>query len=257
MTAVLDPATRRAELTTRLRQVEERIDAACRAAGRAREDVHLIVVTKYFPSSDIEVLSELGVTDIGESRDQEASAKIESLPPGVRQRLQVHFIGQLQSNKAGSVAAYVDTVHSIDRDKLVIALDRAATAAGRDIGVLVQVSLDVGASGSAGATSGAAAAATAAARGGIPPDGLGVLANSVAAAQHLRLLGLMAVAPQGVDPAAAFAKLSSLSRDIRADHPGATWISAGMSADLESAIANGATHLRVGSAILGSRPLLG
>ena len=256
MTAVLDPATRRAELTTRLRQVEERIDAACRAAGRAREDVHLIVVTKYFPSSDIEVLSELGVTDIGESRDQEASAKIESLPPGVRPRLQVHFIGQLQSNKAGSVAAYVDTVHSIDRDKLVIALDRAATAAGRDIGVLVQVSLDVGASGSAGATSGSAAA-TAAARGGIPLDGLGVLANSVAAAQHLRLLGLMAVAPQGVDPAAAFAKLSSLSRDIRADHPGATWISAGMSADLESAVANGATHLRVGSAILGSRPLLG
>ena len=253
MTAVLDPATRRAELTTRLRQVEERIDAACRAAGRAREDVHLIVVTKYFPSSDIEVLSELGVTDIGESRDQEASAKIESLPPGVRQRLQVHFIGQLQSNKAGSVAAYVDTVHSIDREKLVIALDRAATAAGRDIGVLVQVSLDVGASGSAGATSGSAAAA----RGGIPLDGLGVLANSVAAAQHLRLLGLMAVAPQGVDPAAAFAKLSSVSRDIRADHPGATWISAGMSADLESAIANGATHLRVGSAILGSRPLLG
>lgn len=256
MTAVLDPATRRAELTTRLRRVEERIDAACRAAGRAREDVHLIVVTKYFPSSDIEVLSELGVTDIGESRDQEASAKIESLPPGVRPRLQVHFIGQLQSNKAGSVAAYVDTVHSIDRDKLVIALDRAATAAGRDIGVLVQVSLDVGASGSAGATSGSAAAA-AAARGGIPLDGLGVLANSVAAAQHLRLLGLMAVAPQGVDPAAAFAKLSSVSRDIRADHPGATWISAGMSADLESAVANGATHLRVGSAILGSRPLLG
>ena len=256
MTAVLDPATRRAELTTRLRQVEERIDAACRAAGRARGDVHLIVVTKYFPSSDIEVLSELGVTDIGESRDQEASAKIESLPPGVRPRLQVHFIGQLQSNKAGSVAAYVDTVHSIDRDKLVIALDRAATAAGRDIGVLVQVSLDVGASGSAGATSGSAAAA-AAARGGIPLDGLGVLANSVAAAQHLRLLGLMAVAPQGVDPAAAFAKLSSVSRDIRADHPGATWISAGMSADLESAVANGATHLRVGSAILGSRPLLG
>ena len=256
MTAVLDPATRRAELTTRLRQVEERIDAACRAAGRARGDVHLIVVTKYFPSSDIEVLSELGVTDIGESRDQEASAKIESLPPGVRPRLQVHFIGQLQSNKASSVAAYVGTVHSIDRDKLVIALDRAATAAGRDIGVLVQVSLDVGASGSAGATSGSAAAA-AAARGGIPLDGLGVLANSVAAAQHLRLLGLMAVAPQGVDPAAAFAKLSSVSRDIRADHPGATWISAGMSADLESAVANGATHLRVGSAILGSRPLLG
>lgn len=260
MTAVLDPGARRAELATRLGQVKERIGAACRAAGRDREDVQLIVVTKYFPSSDIEVLSELGVTDIGESRDQEASAKIASLPPGVRQRLQLHFIGQLQSNKAGSVAAYVDTVHSIDRDKLVIALDRAATAAGRDIGALVQVSLDVGAAGSAGATSTSGAGtggATAAARGGIPFDGVGAIANSIAAAQHLRLLGLMAVAPQGVDPAAAFANLASVSRDIRADHPGATWISAGMSADLEAAVANGATHLRVGSAILGSRPVLG
>lgn len=252
MTAVLDPAARRAELTTRLAQVRERIGAACIEAGRERDDVQLIVVTKYFPSSDIEVLCELGVTDIGESRDQEASAKIASLPPQVRQRLQVHFIGRLQSNKAGSVAAYADAVHSIDRDKLVIALGRASTAAGRHIGVLVQVSLDAGASGSAGAKSGAAAV-----RGGIPLDGVGALANSVAATQHLRLLGLMAVAPQGVDPAAAFAKLATVARDLRAEHPRATWISAGMSADLESAVANGATHLRVGSAILGSRPLLG
>ena len=250
MTAALDPEARRSDLSTNLAQVNERIGAACREAGRAREDVQLIVVTKYFPSSDIEVLCELGVTDIGESRDQEASAKIASLPPMVRQRLQVHFIGQLQSNKAGSVAAYADTVHSIDRVKLVIALDRAATAAGRDVGALVQVSLDDGASAGAPARS-------VALRGGIPLDGVGSLANSVAAAQHLRLLGLMAVAPQGVDPAHAFAKLASASRDIRADHPGATWISAGMSADLESAVANGATHLRVGSAILGSRPLLG
>ncbi len=260
MTAALDPEARRTDLRTNLAQVSERIGAACREAGRAREDVQLIVVTKFFPSFDIEVLCELGVTDIGESRDQEASAKIASLPPGVRQRLQVHFIGQLQSNKAGSVAAYADTVHSIDRDKLVIALDRAATGAGRDIGALVQVSLDVGPAGSAGETSttgSGTGGATAAARGGIPLDGVGEIANSIAAARHLRLLGLMAVAPKGVDPAAAFANLASVSRDIRADHPEATWISAGMSADLEAAVANGATHLRVGSAILGSRPVLG
>jgi len=242
MTAAPDTAARRADLATNLAQVHERIRSACRGAGRAREDVQLIVVTKYFPGADIEMLCHLGVTDIGESRDQEASAKIASLRPDVRQRLQVHFIGQVQSNKAGSVAAYADTVHSIDRVKLVIALDRAATAAGRDIGALVQVSLDAGAG---------------AGRGGIPRDGVSALANSIAAAQHLRLRGLMAVAPQGVDPAEAFAELATVARGMRADHPGATWISAGMSADLEAAVANGATHLRVGSAILGSRPLLG
>ena len=246
MTAAPDTTARRADLATNLAQVQERIRAACRGAGRAREDVQLIVVTKYFPGADIEMLCHLGVTDIGESRDQEASAKIASLPPDVRQRLQVHFIGQVQSNKAGSVAAYADTVHSIDRVKLVIALDRAATAAGRDIGALVQVSLDAGAGAGAGAG-----------RGGIPLDGVSALANSIAAAQHLRLRGLMAVAPQGVDPAEAFAQLATAARGMRADHPGATWISAGMSADLEAAVANGATHLRVGSAILGSRPLLG
>ena len=241
MTSAPD-AVRHADLSTNLAQVQERIGAACRAAGRSREDVQLIVVTKYFPSADIELLCRLGVTDIGESRDQEASAKIAALPPEVRQRLHVHFIGQLQTNKARSLAAYADTVHSIDREKLVHALDRAATAAGRDIGALVQVSLDADAG---------------AARGGMPLDGVNALAKSVASAPHLRLRGLMAVAPQGVDPREAFAQLATVARDFRARHPGATWISAGMSADLESAVANGATHLRVGSAILGSRPLLG
>ena len=240
MTSGHDAVARREELSASLVQVRERIGAACRATGRSRGDVQLIVVTKNFPGSDIEVLSELGVTDIGENRDQEASAKIAALPQEVRQRLQVHFIGQLQSNKAGSLATYVDTVHSIDRDKLVFALDRAATAAGRDIGALVQVSLDADP-----------------ARGGIPLEGVAALANSIAAAQHLRLRGLMAVAPLGVDPGEAFARLATVARGIRADHPGATWISAGMSADLEAAVANGATHLRVGSAILGSRLPLG
>jgi len=240
MTSGLDAVARREELSASLAQVRDRIGAACRAAGRSRRDVQLIVVTKNFPGSDIEVLCELGVTDIGENRDQEASAKIAALPQEVRQRLQVHFIGQLQSNKAGSLATYADTVHSIDRDKLVFALDHAATAAGRNIGALVQVSLDADP-----------------ARGGVPLDGVAALANNVAAAQHLRLRGLMAVAPMGVDPGEAFARLATVARGIRADHPGATWISAGMSADLEAAVANGATHLRVGSAILGSRLPLG
>ena len=243
MTVGQDSTARRDEVSAGLARVEERIAAACRAAGRSRADVQLIAVTKNFPGSDIEVLCELGVTDIGENRDQEASAKIAALPQGVRQRLQVHFIGQLQSNKAHSLATYVDTVHSIDRDKLVIALDRAAAAAGRDIGALVQVSLGAGPAG--------------AGRGGIPLDGVAELANSVAAARHLRLRGLMAVAPLGVDPGEAFAQLDRVARAIRAEHPEATWVSAGMSADLEAAVAHGATHLRVGSAILGSRPTVG
>jgi pyridoxal phosphate enzyme (YggS family) len=243
MTSAHDAAQRSVELSTSLAQVQDRIEAACRAAGRPREDVQLIVVTKFFPGADIQLLCQCGVTDIGESRDQEASAKIAALPQEVRQRLQVHFIGQLQSNKAGSVAAYADTVHSIDRDKVVLALDRAATAAGRDVGALVQVRLDGDSPGRG--------------RGGIPLGGVAELADRVAAARHLRLRGLMAVAPIGVDPVTAFAQLATVARDLRADHPGATWISAGMSADLEAAVANGATHLRVGSAILGSRPPVG
>ena len=234
---------RREELASNLHLVRGRIAAACSQAGRLPGDVSLIVVTKFFPGSDIQALCGLGVTDIGENRDQEASAKIGSLPAEVRQRMHVHFIGQLQSNKAHSLASYADTVHSIDREKLVGALDRAAAAAGRDLGALVQVRL----SGDASAEG----------RGGVPPDGVARLANSVAAAQHLTLRGLMAVAPLGVDPAAAFAELAELARGVRADHPEATWISAGMSGDLEAGVANGATHLRVGSAILGSRPSSG
>jgi hypothetical protein len=243
MTTARDPAARREELSANLRHVQERIGAACRAAGRPVGDVALIVVTKFFPAADIETLFRLGVTDIGENRDQEASAKVAALPPEVRQGLQVHFIGQLQSNKAPSLASYADTVHSVDRDKLVRALDRAATAAGRELGALIQVRLDGDPAGHG--------------RGGIPPDGVAVLADSIAAAEHLTLRGVMAVAPLGVDPSEAFGQLAAVAGGVRAYHPGATWISAGMSADLEAAVANGATHLRVGSAILGSRPPFG
>jgi pyridoxal phosphate enzyme (YggS family) len=240
MTSAPDVGARREQLSTNLARVRDRIAVACRAVGRPLDEVTLIVVTKFFPGADVEVLCQLGVSDIGENRDQEASAKVADLPAQVRARLRVHFIGQLQSNKAASLATYVDTVHSIDRDKLVRALERAATASGRDLGALVQVSLG-------GDLPGAG-------RGGIPVEGVAELANTVAAAEHLVLRGVMAVAPLGVDPVAAFAQLATVARAVRTDHPGATWISAGMSADLEAAVANGATHLRVGSAILGSRP---
>ncbi|MGN6413250.1 YggS family pyridoxal phosphate-dependent enzyme [Flexivirga sp.] len=228
---------RRSHLAANLAEVEERIERACAAAGRPRDDATLIAVTKFFPAADVEHLAALGVRDVGENRDQEAGAKFGQLATEVRQRLTVHFIGQLQSNKAAHVVRYADVVQSVDRAKIARALDKAAAAQGRALDVLVQVDL----SGAAG-------------RGGVPPEGAGELADRVAECEALRLRGLMAVAPLDADPAEAFERLASVAGVIRADHPDATWLSAGMSGDLEQAVAAGATHLRVGSAILGSRP---
>ena len=225
--------SRRDELTSSLSTVRDRIDRAMADAGRA-DEVTLVVVTKLFPATDVDLLSELGVTDVGENRDQEASAKVGELAH--RDRLRLHFVGQLQSNKAASVARYTDVVQSVDRAKLARALDRAATASGRVLDVTVQVALD-----------------DAERRGGVAPGQARALADLVAASASLRLRGVMAVAPLGADPRPAFARLREVGDGIRADHPDATWVSAGMSADLEAAVAEGATHLRVGSAILGSR----
>ena len=224
---------RRQQLTRRLAEVRHRIDAARDAAGRD-DEVGLVVVTKLFPASDLDLLAELGVEAVGENRDQEASRKVAQLTH--RNRLTVHFIGQLQSNKAPSVARYADVVQSVDRPKLVGALEGAARAAGRRLDVTVQVSLDPDGG-----------------RGGVAPEDARALADLVAGAPALRLRGVMAVAPLDGDARAAFARLREVGDGIRRDHPEATWISAGMSGDLEAAIAEGATHLRVGSAILGSR----
>jgi hypothetical protein len=231
-------AARRAELAASLQAVHARIERACAAAGRSPHDVTLIAVTKFFPVADVEHLAALGVTDIGENRDQEAGAKVVELPPAVREQLTVHFIGQLQSNKAAHVARYADVVQSVDRPKVADALDRAAAHQERPLDALVQVDL----SGAAG-------------RGGIEPQGARALADQIAGCEQLQLRGVMAVAPLGADPAEAFTYLAELAAVIRADHPDATWLSAGMSGDLEQAVAAGATHLRVGSAILGSRPV--
>lgn len=229
-------AERRDELAANLAAVEQRIDAACEAAGRDRGQVHLVVVTKYFPRSDLDLLVELGMRDLGENREQEAAAKLADggTPVGVR----AHFIGRLQSNKAGAVTRWADVVQSVDRPKLVGALARGAEAAGREVTALVQVNLDPQADGG---------------RGGADPADVPALADAIASSS-LRLGGLMAVAPLGADPDPAFARLAELSEALRADHPEATWVSAGMSGDLESAVRHGATHLRVGTAILGERP---
>jgi len=226
-------ASRRDEIAARLGEVHARIRSAMAAAGRTDEPA-LVVVTKFFPATDVDLLADLGVTAIGENRDQEAAAKCTQLTH--RDRLTVHFIGQLQSNKAGSVARYADVVQSVDRAKVVRALDRGALQAGRRLEVTVQVNLD-----------------EVQGRGGVAPGEAGSLADLVAGSEALTLRGVMAVAPLGGDPRAAFARLREVADGIRADHPGATWVSAGMSGDLEAAVAEGATHLRVGSAILGSR----
>lgn len=233
---------RKAELAANLARVEERITRACVAAGRAREDVTLVVVTKTHPADDVRLLAELGVRHVAENRDQEAAPKAAAcadLP------LTWHFVGQLQTNKARSVARYADFVHSVDRPRLVAALSSAAEREGRRIGCLLQVALD--------RESGAAGQ-----RGGVAPDGVGELAAEVDAAAGLWAAGVMTVAPLSGPyagrPRAAFDRLREISTRLRADHPAANMMSAGMSADLEEAVAAGATHVRIGSAVLGERP---
>lgn len=247
-------ADRARELEARLSAVRSRIASAAESAGRPRPS--LIVVTKYFPASDVRVLAELGVRDVGENRDQEASGKAEAL---IDLSLRWHFIGQLQTNKAKSVVRYAHSIHSIDRPQLVTALGKAMvteqarlTDAGLplrpDLECFLQFSL-AGAHGSDEDTSPAG-------RGGADPREAGNLAEAVRAAEGLRLAGVMAVAPIGAEPAAAFGRLVEISAVVRSVEPAALAVSAGMSGDLEAAVAAGATHLRIGSDVLGPRPAL-
>ncbi|GAA3838178.1 YggS family pyridoxal phosphate-dependent enzyme [Streptomyces phyllanthi] len=236
---------RRDQLAANLAKVEERITAACVAAGRKREEVTLIVVTKTYPASDVRVLSELGVRHVAENKDQDAAPKADEcsdLP------LTWHFVGQLQTNKARSVVRYADLVQSVDRPKLVTTLSNEAVRAGREVGCLIQVALDAEEGGRGD-------------RGGVGPGGIEELADLVAGSPGLRLDGLMTVAPLTGPYAgreqAAFERLMVLSTALRRAHPAANMVSAGMSADLEQAVAAGATHVRVGTAVLGVRPRLG
>jgi len=229
---------RRSELEQNLTALRARIAAACASAGRDVREITAIAITKTWPESDIRLLAALGVTDIGENRDSEAApkaAQCADLP------LTWHFVGQLQTRKCRSVVGYADVVHSVDRPHLVQVLAREVSRAGRIVTCLVQVSLD-GAVGICGAP-----------RGGISPDQAVPLADQLAAQDGLRLGGVMAVAPLGRPPRDAFARLAEVAAAIRAGHPGATMISAGMSGDLEEAIDAGATHVRVGTALLGAR----
>jgi pyridoxal phosphate enzyme (YggS family) len=226
-------AARRDELAGRLAGIHGRIAAACHASGRDADEITLVAITKTWPASDVRLLSGLGVTDVGENRDQEAAPKaLECVDLG----LTWHFVGQLQTNKCASVARYADMVHSVDRPRLVSALGSAARHAGRVITCLVQVRLDEDP-----------------ARGGAAEDQVPALAHALAAEEGLVLGGVMAIAPLGIPAGDAFGRLGEIAGAVRAVRPGATVISAGMSGDLEQAIAAGATHVRVGTALLGSR----
>ncbi|MFJ4225833.1 YggS family pyridoxal phosphate-dependent enzyme [Microbacterium sp. NPDC089695] len=221
------------ELAARLSAIDDRIADAARLAGRDPAGITRIVVTKFHPASLVRELSELGVRDVGENRQQELSAKTAALGDV---DVRWHFIGQAQTNKAAAIRRSADAVHSVDRDRLAVALHRAAE--GDDVlDVTVQVNLtdDPG-------------------RGGVAPAEARALAEHILELPSLRLRGVMAVAPLDEDPAPAFARLRGISEQIREVDPTADWISAGMTGDFVEAIAAGATHLRIGSAITGPRP---
>jgi pyridoxal phosphate enzyme (YggS family) len=208
---------RRAELATNLAAVKATLPA----------DVHLIVVTKTFPVSDAEILSELGVTEFGENRDQEGKEKA----PKVRGKW--HFQGQLQSNKLKSISSWADVVQTIDSTRYVDLLSKASS---RDLEVFIQVTLD-------GQIH----------RGGALPKDLNQIAEAILKTSNLKLQGLMAVAPLGEEPNLAFEKLAKIHQNFKSQYPQAPYLSAGMSGDYLAAISHGATHVRVGSSILGSR----
>ena len=239
--------TRELELAASLDRTRERLAAACRAAGRDPADVALLPVTKYFPASDVEILYRLGCREFAESREQEASAKVAQVVVDLSPApdpIRWHMIGRLQRNKARSVARWAYAIHSVDSARLVAALatavEREFDEGGRSapLRVLLQVSLDADPD-----------------RGGVLPADIPGLAETVSGAAHLELRGLMAVPPLDADPASSFARLAQLHADLVHAHPAATELSAGMSGDLEIAVEYGSTCVRVGTALLGTRPI--
>ena len=235
-----------ARLEENLRAVRDRIAAAARVAGRDPASVALLAVSKTWPAEDVRALAALGQPDFGENRAQELVAKaaaLEDLAGPPRPMLRWHFVGQLQRNKAAAVARLGAVVHSVDRASLAGVLDRVGQEEGRPVEVFLQVDLG-------GRPVGAAP------RGGAAPDEVPGLADTLATAPGLRLRGLMAVAPRDEEPRSAFERLAALSARVRADHPEAVELSAGMSGDLEAAIGAGATLVRVGTALFGDRPLV-
>jgi PLP dependent protein len=250
---------RESELVDALTALRSRLAAAAEAAGRKVDEIQLLPITKFFPATDVAILSSLGCAAVGESREQEAAAKVgevarlltgtstSSTASSTTTRLQWHMVGQIQRNKARSLANWAHTAHSVSSTRLVRALDRAVTAALSDgrradpLRIYVQISLDGDVS-----------------RGGVDvsdSSAVDEICAQVEAAESLELVGLMGIPPLDWDPDTAFARLESEHQRVRRAHPDAAGLSAGMSDDLESAVKHGSTCVRVGTALLGKRPL--
>ena len=226
------------ELALRLADVRQRLERACDAAQRDPASLVLIAVSKGWPVDDIAIVRDLGVVDFGENRVDELLGKVSELHDlGITW----HFIGQLQSKKAAAVGRTAQVVHSVDREALIAPLGNGAQQAGRPVDVLIQVSL---AGMSADQVGG---------RGGAEPEQVEAVATLLAGAPGLVLRGVMTLPPQDVPPVDAFAAIAEISARLRRQHPSATAISAGMSSDVETAVAAGATHVRIGSALFGQR----
>lgn len=232
-------SNRLAEIKTNYEQIQERINKACQEAKREISEISLIAVTKTYPVEDIELLHDLGIQNVGENKDQDAAIKHSQ----VKNKFIWHFIGQLQSNKAKSVVNYADLIHSVDRVSLVKEIQKCAEKIGKKQDILIQVDLDQRGPDPS--------------RGGIWPAELLDLADKIANSSNLNLKGLMSVAPVDDRAVDAFSRLFQIRSDFLKFHPEATVLSAGMSEDLEEAILSGATHLRIGSALLGQRPKIG
>ncbi len=232
-------SNRLADIQSNLEKINSRIAQACSRSKRNISEITLIAVTKTYPASDVDLLKQLGIENVGENKDQEASGKISQ----VKEKFSWHFIGQLQSNKAKSVVTYADLIHSVDRLSLAKELQKSASAIAKKQKVLIQVDLD---------QSGPDAS-----RGGVWPADLAELAQFISQSENLGLAGLMSVAPLGENPSEAFQRLAQIRSDFLKNYPNAVTLSAGMSEDLEAAIEHGATHLRIGSALLGERPKIG
>lgn len=232
-------SNRLADIQSNLEKINSRIAQACSRSKRNISEITLIAVTKTYPASDVDLLKQLGIENVGENKDQEASGKISQ----VKEKFSWHFIGQLQSNKAKSVVTYAELVHSVDRLSLAKELQKSASAIAKKQKVLIQVDLDQSGPDSS--------------RGGVWPADLAALAQFISQSENLELAGLMSVAPLGENPSEAFERLAQIRSDFLKNYPNAVILSAGMSEDLEAAIEHGATHLRIGSALLGERPKIG
>ena len=246
----MSSSARRIEISQNLAAVEREITLAVEKSNRARSEITLIAVTKNFPVSDVVHLYDLGLRNFGENRDQEARAKVEEFKKYVADsessedqtnqvnQVKWHFQGQLQRNKLRSIATWADFIHSLDQERYLLPLQQLSIELKKPISLLLQLSLDLPIRPD---------------RGGVPPEELIELGTKVKEQSGLILHGLMAVAPLDVAPDLAFGALRTISGTFLKAFPDATWVSAGMSGDFADAIAAGATHIRIGSSILGSR----